>query len=88
MSLYKGCKTDVSVDGVLSSSSSMKAGVHQESVLSPLLFIMVMDVLTDVKDGSFTELVYADHLVLCGKSLNEVKWTSMGDRKMLWKERV
>ena len=41
--------------------------------MSPLLFIMVMDVLTgDVTDGSLMELLYANNLVLCGESLNEV----------------
>ena len=69
----KGCKTAVSVDGKLSSSFSVKVSVHQGSALSPLLFIMVMDVLTeDVRDGSLMELLYADDLVLCGESLNEV----------------
>ena len=73
MSLYKGCKTAVSVDGELSSSFSVKVGVHQGSALSPLLFIMVLDVLTeDVRDGSLMELLYADDLVLCGESLNKV----------------
>ena len=34
---------------------------------------MVMDVLTeDVRDGSLMELLYANDLVLCGESLNEV----------------
>ena len=47
MSLYKGCETAVSVDGELSSSFSVKVGVHQGSVLSPVLLIMVMDVLTE-----------------------------------------
>ena len=66
MSLYKGCKTAVSVDGELSSSFSVKVGVHQGSALSPLLFTMVMDVLTeDVRDCSVMELLYADDLVLC-----------------------
>ena len=37
MSLYKGCKTAVSADGELSSSFSVKVGVHQGSALSPLL---------------------------------------------------
>ena len=51
----------------------MKVGVHEGSALSSLLFIMVMDVLTeDVRDGSLMELLYSDDLVLCGESLNEV----------------
>ena len=82
MSLYKGCKTSVSVDGELSSSFSVNVDVHQGSALSPLLFIMVMDVLIeDVRDCSLTELLYADDLVLW-------LWTSMGDGTMQWKERV
>ena len=73
MSLYKDCKTTVSVDGEISSSFSVKVGVHQGSTLSLLLFIMVMDALTeDVRDGSLVELLYADDLVFCGESLNEV----------------
>ena len=73
MSLYKGCKTAVSVDRELSSSFSVKVGVHQGSALSPFLFIMVMDVLTeDVRNASLMELLYADDLVLGGESLNKV----------------
>ena len=54
MSLYKGCKTAHSIGMELSCSLSVKLGVHQASALSPILFIMVMDVLTeDVKDGSY-----------------------------------
>ena len=84
MSLYKGCKTAVSVDGERSSSFSVKVGVHQGIALSPLLFIMVMDVLTeDVRDGSLMELLYADDLVLCGESLNEVV-----DKYGRWKNAV
>ena len=73
MSLCTGCKTAVSVDGELSGSFSVKVGVHQGSALSPLLFIMVMDVLTeDVRDGLLMELLYVGNLVLYGESLNEV----------------
>ena len=47
----------------------MKVGVHEGSALSPLLLIMIMDVLTeDVSDGSLMELLYADDLALCGES--------------------
>ena len=73
MSLYKGCRTAISVDGQLSSSFSLKVGVHQGSTLSPLLFFMVMDVLTEyVRDCSLMELLYAYDLVLGWESLNEV----------------
>ena len=81
---HKGCRTAVSVDGKLSSSFSVKVGLHQESALSPLLFIMVMDVLTeDVRYGSLLKLLYVDDLVLCGESLNEVM-----DKYGRWKNAV
>ena len=51
----------------------MKISVLQGSALSPLSFIMVIDVLTeDVSDGTLMELLYADDLVLSRESLNEV----------------
>ena len=37
----------------------MKVGVHQGFALSPLLFIMVKDVVTeDMRDGLFMELLH------------------------------
>ena len=57
----------------MSSSFSVKTGVHEGSDLSPNLFIMVMDVLAeDVRDGSLMELLFADDLALCRELLNEV----------------
>ena len=50
----------------------MKVGIHQGSALIPLLFIIVMDAQTDVRDGSLMELLYAGNIVLCGESLNKV----------------
>ena len=82
-------KTAFSVDGELSSSFSLKAGVHQKSVLTPILFIMVVDVLTeDVRDGSLMELLDTGGLVLCEESLNEVmekyrRWKNEVERKCL-----
>ena len=59
MSLYKGCKTAVSIDREISSSFSVKVGAHQGSALSPPLFIMVMDVLTeDVRDGCMQTILF------------------------------
>ena len=61
MSFYKGYKTAASVHGELSSCEiklSVKVCIHQGSALSPLLFIIVMDILTeDVRYGSLMELL-------------------------------
>lgn len=44
---------------------SVKAGIRQESALGPLLFVIVMDALTeDVRNGSLTELLHADNRAL------------------------
>ena len=75
-------RTAVSVDGELSDSFFAQVRVHQGSVLSPLLFNCVMDVLSEcVKDGSLTELLYADDLLLCGESVEEVM-----EKYVRWKE--
>ena len=39
--------------------------MHQGSVLSPLLFVVVMDIIpSDARSGIPSELLYADDLVL------------------------
>ena len=69
MSLYKGCKTAVSIDRELSSSFSVKLSVHRGSALSTLSFIIVMDVpVENVRNGSFMELFYAGDLILWWES--------------------
>ena len=48
---------------------NVRVGVHQGSVLSPLLFIMVMEALSRTfRDGLPMELLYADDLVLLADS--------------------
>ena len=44
MSLYDGAKTRVRVGSAYSEEFKVKVGVHQGSVLSPLLFAIVVDI--------------------------------------------
>ena len=46
MSLYDGAKTRVRVGSAYSEEFEVKVGVHQGSVLSPLLFAIVVVVIT------------------------------------------
>ena len=64
MSLYEGAKTRVRVGLELSEEFEVKVGVHQGSALSPLLFAIVVDVITEsVRNGLMSEMLYADDLV-------------------------
>ena len=58
--------TTVRVNGRESKAFSVRVGVHQGSVLSPLLFIIVLvEALSrEFREGLPMELLYADDLVL------------------------
>ena len=47
MSLYEGSKTKVRVGSGTSEEFWVRAGMHQGSVLSPLIFAIVVDAVTD-----------------------------------------
>ena len=51
----------------------VKVGVHQGSVLSPLLFAIVMDAVTENVEKGMKEFLYADDLVIMGDSWEEVE---------------
>jgi hypothetical protein len=57
------------VNGSESDAFEVKVGVHQGSVLSPLLFIIVFDALSKkFRCGLPLELLYADDLILIAES--------------------
>ena len=73
-SMYEGVTTSVKINGVESESSEVKVGVHQGSVLSPILFNIVMQAIADnFKAGLPWELLYADDLVLLAESRAELE---------------
>jgi len=81
MSMYTGAKTVVRTVYGNSNGSEVKVGMHQGSVLSPLLFVMVMEALSrEFRVALPWELLYADDLVVTAeteedliKRLNERK---------------
>ena len=80
--MYEGARTAVKVKGGESQSFEVKVGVHQGSVLSPLLFIIVLEALTKrFRMGLPYELLYADDLVLIAESELELL-----NRLNVWKE--
>ena len=58
MSLYKGAKTKVKVGTHKSEEFEVNVRVHQRSDLSPLLFAIVIDVVTnEIKEVTLQEIL-------------------------------
>ena len=56
--LYERATRKVRVGSIVSDKFSVKVGVHQDSVLSPLLFAIVMNVVTkDARNGALHEIL-------------------------------
>ena len=88
-SLYDGAKTKVKVGSAHSEKFEEKVVVHQGSVLSPLLFAIVVDIFTEnARRGVVNELLYADDLVLVSEDMEDLKerfwnWKDALERKDL-----
>ena len=65
--MYTGCRTTVRTVAGESSKFNAEVGLHQGSALSPYLFLILMDVLTErVRKEAPESMLFADHIVLCG----------------------
>ena len=70
MSLYETAKTRIIVDSELSEEFEVNVGMYQRSVLSPFLFAVVVNVVTELaSEGVLGELLYADDLVLMSERI-------------------
>ena len=73
MSMYKNARSLVRVNGKLGEEFEVKVGVHQGTVLSPILFAIVLEALSrGFSAGLPWELLYADDLVIMADSLDEL----------------
>ena len=67
--MYEDATTAVKLNGRESKGFKVKVGVHQGSVLNPLLFIIVLEALSqNFREGLPMELLYADDLVLMAET--------------------
>jgi hypothetical protein len=68
--MYANARSRVIVNGQPSEEFGVGVGVHQGSVLSPLLFILVLEALSrEFRTGTPWELLYADDLVLIADTM-------------------
>ena len=72
--MYQDVKSKVRVEGSYSEEFPVEVGVHQGSILSPLLFIIVMEAISrNSRLGCPWELLYADDIVLIATDIEELE---------------
>ena len=70
MAMYESAQTVVRTTEGDSKVFNVKVGLHQGSVLSLLLFVIVMEMISrELRAGLPLELLYADDLILMADSL-------------------
>ena len=93
ISLYEGARTRDRVDSELLDELIVRVGMHQGSVLPPFLFAVVVDVVTELsREGSLSELLYADDLVLMTETMdglrsNFLEWKEAFESNILGKSK-
>ena len=84
MDMYEGARTRVRSSVGLTGWITVRVGLHQGSSLSPYLFDLIMDVLAQgVKDQAPWCMLFADDIVLCSTSKEEVERKAENWRRAL-----
>ena len=64
--MYAGCKTSVMTSAGKTKGIEIEVGLHQGSAISPLLSVMITDVIAEaIDEGTPWAMQFADDLVLC-----------------------
>ena len=84
-SMYKDVRSRVRVCDGYSEEFGVGVGVHQDSVLSPLLFIVLEALSREFRTGCLWELLYADDLMISAESMEELlvkvqTWKTDGEK--------
>ena len=88
-SMYKEMRSKVRVGDEYSNSFDVRVSVHQGSVLSSLLFVIVLEALSmELRTGCPWEILYADDLMVSTQSMDELlaklrTWRSEMEKKGL-----
>ena len=87
--MYRGTKTRVKTRCGKTECFEVKVGLHQGAALSPLLFIIIMDVLAEeARTKPQLAMLFADYLVLVSETVEEVeeeleRWRAVIENKVL-----
>ena len=81
--MYDGCTTSVRTLPGSTESFEVKVGLRQGSALSPLLFITVMDVITEVGRGPPHAMLFVDDLVICENTREQAE-----EQLKLWRKAI
>ena len=82
--IYRGARTVVRTRSGKTEAFEIKVGLHQGSALSPFLFAVVMDVLSeDVRRDMLWDLLFADDLVITAETEEQLQ-----ERYRAWQENL
>ena len=74
MDMYDGARTVVRTSPWLTEEFEVGMGLHQDSALSPFLFAIMMDKLTEeIRTDSPWDMMFVDDIVLCREDRRQLQ---------------